>query len=208
MSAARVAAPAVLAIVLAGSAMGCAVQNAPAGALPTALESREEAYGAWAHLVVEAAPAPVAGELLAVAPDSLWVLEDGGVRAVATAAVVDGRLVVYNARHRVLAAETLLGMISTISNGVFLGLTAPMWIIGGTIATRRRSREPVLELPIRVWIRLEPFARWPQGLPPGIDRDTIHPNPEMVAPSRSDGEGAGPRDRRGNLPAPGHVPRG
>jgi hypothetical protein len=71
----------------------------------------------------------------------------------------------------------LLGTLSTISNGAFLLFTAPMWIIGGSIATGARSFEPIVDYPKRDWGHLAPFARYPQGMPRGIDRKQIKMKP-------------------------------
>jgi hypothetical protein len=48
-----------------------------------------------------------------------------------------------------------------------------MWIIGGSIAATSRSFDPVVDYPSKPLIDFAPFARYPQGLPPGLDRGAI-----------------------------------
>jgi hypothetical protein len=62
----------------------------------------------------------------------------------------------------------LLGTLSTISNGGFLIFTAPMWLIGGSLAVGGESRAPERKSPPLTWVELAPFARFPQGIPDGI----------------------------------------
>lgn len=109
------------------------------------------------------------GELIAVTPDSLWVLSPGGGDIVALPDLVGGQMVGWNSQYGNVGAAAILGTLSTISNGWFLFLTAPMWVVGGSLAAASQSRHPIIRaLPPR-WMELRRFARFPQGLPPGID---------------------------------------
>jgi hypothetical protein len=68
-------------------------------------------------------------------------------------------------------------VVSTISNGYLLGITAPLWIITGIVASSNESRAPLRGVPPLVWADLAAYARFPQGLPPGIDLGEIRPKP-------------------------------
>jgi hypothetical protein len=50
-------------------------------------------------------------------------------------------------------------------------------MIGGSIATGSRSFEPIIDYPKKDLSRFLPFARYPQGLPDGIDRSQIRMKP-------------------------------
>lgn len=156
---------------------GCASHTAPDGFLPIPEEAPRHAFGGWIDLEVGtgAARERVAGELIAVSEDTVWVLGDDGLRAVGTAAVVDGRLVGYDSQYARVVGATTLGSLSTIANGFALIFTFPMWLIVGSAAARGQSRAPIVDAPPPRWSALAPWARFPQGLPPGLDPGTLEP---------------------------------
>jgi len=116
----------------------------------------------------------VQGELLAATTDSLFVLPlDGPFHAVARPTVTELQLTAYDANWGYLGVWTALGTLSTLSHGLFLPLSAPVWIIGGSVATSSQSRRPVFTNPPLETLRR--FARFPQGLPPNLARDQLRP---------------------------------
>jgi hypothetical protein len=155
----------------------CAGNSAPQGWLPPAAEAQATAYGGWIELTYRDANGErrSQGELIAVTADSVWVLEGNGGKVVPTAMVKSGKLTGYASRKGTLAAWTALGTLATLSNGVVLVGTAPMWLIGGSLATASESRAPVRESPPLSWVELAPFARFPQGMPAGIELGALHP---------------------------------
>lgn len=156
---------------------GCASHQAPDHFLPTVREAQREVFGGWIELSVrdQGGLQRLAGELIAVSLDSLWVLDGSGGTAVGTDAVEEGKLVAYNSEWGRVAGGAALGTLSTISNGVFLIFTAPMWIVGGSIAASSQSRLPIQKLPDTGWFALIPFARFPQGMPPGVELRSLRP---------------------------------
>lgn len=182
-----------LAIALAGGATGCATHAAPDGLLPDPMEAQTDAYGSWIQLTVAPDSSWVTGELIAVSEDSVWVLGlDGRARVVAADAVTSGKLVAYDAEHGKVAVATLLGIGSTISNGAFLMITGPLWLLLGTVAAANHSRIPIQELPpvatdhrADSWAGLAPFARFPQGLPPDMRPESLRPRPVAYSPLES-----------------------
>lgn len=170
---------------------GCASNTAPAGWLPTPQEAGRDAYGGWIELTVgtKADPRPIEGELLAASPDTLWVLSSAGAREVPASTILDGKLTGYNARAGTVAAAAAAGFVSTITNGVVLLLTAPAWVIVGTVATAAQARAPVMRGPgqLRDWTYLAPFARFPRGLPAGIRLDQIRSKPPRTVPPTGPG---------------------
>ena len=185
MCGARVYLWAGLATAVAGAA--CAGSSAPKEWLPKPVEAQATAYGGWIELTHQSSAKPrlTEGELIAVSADSVWVLSDSQGVVIPTSAVGKGKLTVYAAQTGTLRAWTVLGALSTLSNGGFLIFTAPMWIIGGSIATGGESRAAERKHPPLTWTELAPFARFPQGMPEGVELTALRPkkNATRAAPS-------------------------
>lgn len=161
-------------------AVACAGNPAPAGFLPSPAEAVRDVYGGWIEVTVSAGrrDSTIAGELIAARVDTVWILPDsGGVVAVSTTTVKQGRVARYNSEAGAIGGFTALGVVSTISNGYLLGITAPLWIITGIVASSNESRAPLRGVPPLVWADVAAYARFPQGLPPGIDLGEIRPKP-------------------------------
>ncbi len=126
-----------------------------------------------------------AGELIAVSTDSVWVLTNDQGLVIPTASVREGKLTGYAARS--LRGWTLVGTLSSISNGAFLVFTMPAWLIGGSVANRSESRAAERKSPPLQWAELAPFARFPQGLPAGT-RDQWVVEEEGPRPGGADNE--------------------
>ena len=165
----------------------CAGNTAPKGWLPKPIEAQAAAYGGWIELTyAEPDERHTYGELIAVSAESVWVLSGSQGLVIPTAAVKKGKLTAYAAQKDGLTAWMLLGTLSTISNGGFLIFTAPMWLIGGSLAVGGESRAPERKSPPLTWVELAPFARFPQGLPEGIAltelQETMVPTPATRRP--------------------------
>jgi hypothetical protein len=165
----------------------CASNTAPKGWLPKPIEAQAAAYGGWIELTyAESEERRTDGELIAVSAESVWVLSGNQGLVIPTAAVKKGKLTAYAAQRNGLTAWMLLGTLSTISNGGFLIFTAPMWMIGGSLAVGGESRAPERKSPPLTWVALAPFARFPQGLPEGMALTALQekevPTPEERRP--------------------------
>lgn len=157
---------------------GCVSTSAPDAWESSSEEMQRTAYGAWVDVQYgdAAAPDTVQGELLAATTDSLFVLPlDGPFRAVARPTINELQLTAYDANWGYLGAWTTLGALSTASHGGFLILSFPVWVIGGSAAASAQSRRPVYTNPPLDTLRR--FARFPQGLPPGVARDQLRSKP-------------------------------
>ncbi|HKE90058.1 MAG TPA: hypothetical protein VKB45_06960 [Gemmatimonadales bacterium] len=167
----------------------CAYNPAPGGFLPGPSEAGQDGYGAWIEVGVPVAgrsDTTITGELIAASADTLWILPDSGrVAAVPTRTVRNGQVARYRSEAGSVAGFTALGVVSTISNGAFLLLTAPAWLITGIVASSNESHAPLRHLPPRAWADLAADARFPQGLPPGIDLGEIRPKPGIRKASAS-----------------------
>ena len=149
---------------------GCARNSAPEGWLPKPKDAQATAYGGWIELRYNQGTEQRAdGELIAVSADSVWVLSRDQALVIPTTAVRAGKLAAYAAQKGGRTLWTVVGTLSTISNGWFLFFTAPMWIIGGPFAVGSESRAPERKSPPLIWGELAPYARFPQGMPEGIE---------------------------------------
>jgi hypothetical protein len=165
----------------------CAGNTAPKGWLPKPIEAQAAAYGGWIELTyAEPDERHTYGELIAVSAESVWVLSGNRGLAIPTATVKKGKLTAYAAQKDGLTAWMLLGTLSTLSNGAFLILTAPMWLISGSLAVGGESRAPERKTPPLTWVELAPFARFPQGIPDGLALTALQekevPTPEERRP--------------------------
>ena len=201
----RRAALACAALACAGS-IGCGATLAPRHWLPTAREAQREGYGGWITARTEhgATLQTLSGELLAISDDSVLVLTSGGAVGAALADVRSATLEAYDTQSGDVGKMTLAGAVTSISTGAGLLLVAPLWIVTGTIATSAiaaRGRHEVREADRAgsgagetrgnraSWMELRLFARFPQGIPPGLDVSRLelapanrHPRPTGTKP--------------------------
>ena len=159
----------------------CAGNTSPPGFLVGPRIAQSQAYGGWVELRV-ANGTSVDGEMIAVTADSVWVLGVGREGAVApvvlpVASIREGKLTINDAEVGNVAGMTALGVLSTISNGLVLILTAPVWIIVGTAAGSAQSYTPQRRVPPLRWAELNASARFPQGMPSGVSLAQLRPKP-------------------------------
>ena len=167
----------VVPILIAGLAAGCAASHAPTGYLPKPAEAPWNPRGGWITVQYgdSADEWVLDGELVAVEGDSVYVLTGEGLEAAPAAGVRRAELWGYQSEHGRLAAWTVVGTLSCASNGIVAVLSAPVWAISGTLSTASQSRAPRLTRPSDPWARFRSYARFPQGLPPGLDRGSLRP---------------------------------
>jgi len=155
--------------------LSCAATHAPRGWLERPNDSQTDTFGGWLNLETKT-KRKLAGELIAISNDSIFVVTET-FDAVALTEIESARLVAYKSNIEDMSGLVAAGTLSTVTNGLLLVGTAPMWILGGSIATGIRSHEPIIDYPRKELSRFAPFARYPQGLPPGIDRGQIEMKP-------------------------------
>lgn len=122
-------------------------------------------------VLVRARARDVKGELLAVDPDKLWILEDPDeqpqlvtvprrdVQRVSVEAFPSGAILP--------ATWTAIGTASTVSHGFFLIFSAPIWLGTGIPVSVDQAMSNDLDVNRRELGGLFQFARFPQGMPPG-----------------------------------------
>ncbi len=170
---------------------GCAGTGAPRGWLPNAAATQEEAHGAWISIRhrSEGDAVRTEGEFIAVGDDTVFVLVTDGAAgslvAIPRSPDLTAKLGTYNPATGGIVAWTLLGTVSTVSHGFNLILSAPVWIITGTVVTNKQARTAIERYPgdnpWDAWDELRVFARFPQGLPESVDRALLEPRlPELA----------------------------
>ncbi len=165
----------------------CATTNAPSHWLSEPDQVASDERGGW--IDITSLRGGIMGELIAVTKDTVFAA-DSVLHAVPSRDIASARLVTYDASS--MGAYVFLGTLATASNGWFLLATAPMWIIGGSIAAVSRSYDPIIDYPNTPLSDFASFARYPQGLPPGLDRGAIKmkmgSEQKLSQPSQSGGK--------------------
>ncbi|MEX2182668.1 MAG: hypothetical protein WD771_11550 [Gemmatimonadaceae bacterium] len=172
MSGARV----VLGIALALTAAGCATTQGPKRWLATGAETQTTAFGGWAELRLVSGDS-VKGELIAVSHDVLWIMRDSAVAIYIKGDVQGGRVIGWNSAASDVITIAFFGVVSTLTHGALLIISAPIWMFVGGMASNSQAELPVRHLTVTDWSQLGAWARFPQGLPDGLDLATLRPKP-------------------------------
>lgn len=157
------------------AAMGCASTTAPSKWLAPPIETQRQAFGGWISVDYQTnrLKSEIHGELIAVAPDSIFVLAADRFWAIPAKQITKAKLTAYDPNVGPLALWSFLGTLSTASHGFVLIISAPIWIISGTAASSAQSYQPQLSFPKKPWNEFRKYARFPGGLPQGLDRKTL-----------------------------------
>jgi hypothetical protein len=148
-----------------------------------------DGHGGWI-VVTDRHGAEIAGELIAIDPGAVRVLGATGLVSVARSDVASARLWAWEGEHGRVGVWGGLGTLSTISHGYFLLISAPIWLITTGITTAVETYAPIVSYPGDGWDKLAIWARFPQGMPPGVyagDLVQQHraPAPPAAAPAPS-----------------------
>jgi hypothetical protein len=171
-------------LTLVGSS-GCASNPVPSRLRVTKEQAVMSGKGAPARVTFHN-QAITFGELIAASADTIWILtEQGQLDFYRVSAIESVALGIHDNDAVMVGAWTALGSISTISHGVFLVFTLPIWLASGLSMTVQESRSGNLEYPPWPLVALTPYARFPQGAPFGITaaRLTGAARPTPLAPS-------------------------
>ena len=145
---------------------GCATSK-PKPMLPAFSAADRDPFGGWVVVKMQEPKTPdIQGELIAIGPDRLFVLTPAGGIEVPKASIHQATVTLYD--PRTLLANVGLGMLLSLSNGVFASATIPLWGVAGGMALREVTIASELEYPASPWEALIKGARFPQGLPNGV----------------------------------------
>ena len=164
---------------------GCAGTGAPKGWLPHGKAESGDAYGAWIMVERETGSRrqQLAGEFLALGPDSAFVLTAARLEAIPLADVHRAKVVFYNPRADEVGIWTAWGSLSTLSHGVGLIFSLPLWVGVGSSLTVMQRNSAIEDYPhggddgqaAERWAGMNRFARFPQGPPPDIRTLSLPP---------------------------------
>jgi hypothetical protein len=154
---------------------GCAGAPGPREYLSTAPEAVHAARGGWVMVVRRDPDATFGtqlvaeGELLAAGADTLHVLTRAGPLTVVRAPRDRVTLIGEHNRAGERAFASLGLSFFCLSNGWFGAITLPLnWLVG-IVESHMQSRVGVLEIRDGPWDACRARARFPQGMPPGLD---------------------------------------
>lgn len=182
----------VLSLILAALVAGGACKSNPDPRSPSTEEVQRQSLGGWV-VVSSRRSGQVMGELIAVDAGALYLLTwmpPPGQRqlyAIPVPDILRVELFRYVSQSG-LGAWGILGTASTISHGFFLIFTAPIWVLSASLAAGSEAGHVAISYPSHSLAELGMWARFPQGLPPGLDaRALVTPlpvAPPPVAPPR------------------------
>lgn len=114
----------------------------------------------------------IVGELIATAPD-VYILarfrnHPPALVSRPRAAIAQLDVYPYVDGNADLESWGVVGTLSTIANGYFLVFTAPAWIATTVLGATFEGRSAHVRYPDKPWDELTKWARFPQGMPPGM----------------------------------------
>jgi hypothetical protein len=186
--------------------ISCKTFHAPPQYLPTAKQAQSDVYGGW--IEVKTNKGNINGELIAIQEKRVFVADLRTLHEIDLEDILSARLVTYNPESSKVFFHTAGGIVCTVglagliptmilSTGkvsfeVFLWLlvspivaaiwTTPIWVTVGTGAAIYQSNLPIIDYPKKPLDAFIPFARFPQGIPPDVDKNSIRmkiPKKEM-----------------------------
>lgn len=178
----------IIALVLFTLLIGCASTKAPSGWHESPTDVDFHAWGAWLQLKVIPDKATSindyedkyvrddlkigGGEFISFQDSLVYLLNNDKLVKIPFQRIYRAEIEISDNKKTWLALWSLLGFASTMSHGWFLGISAPVWLIWGSVATvgeSNRNRFITDEQDYKWWVKSRKFARFPQGLPPDFD---------------------------------------
>ena len=153
---------------------GCATAPGPRQHLLTAPEVVRTAWGGWVEVRrrdggSESAQLLAAGELLAASADTLHLLTQAGLSTVVRMPEDRVILVCEHNRAGEVAGVGFLQSLACVFNGWFMWITMPLTWVAGAIDSQTQARVGVVKIDAGTWDVCRECARFPQGMPPGLD---------------------------------------
>jgi hypothetical protein len=180
-----------LAIALVAAVGGCATNPLPDDRPVSQERAITSGRGAYALAFMSQGGA-LTGELIAFGDRGVLILgEDHTLRTLELGSLHELRLGVHDNMKGGFIAWMALGALSTASHGLWLIFSAPSWLVAGSLATSNESQRGVFDCPphegtthpdaacLELAAR---FARFPQGLPPGVDEAKLLGRAPVIAP--------------------------
>lgn len=124
----------------------------------------------------------LSGELIAIQSDTMYILTGTGLEGIRTSQIYEAVLYMYGNMSGKFAIVTALLYLPdivaamVIGEPAFLALGIP-WILTGSILSvaEGSNHSNLLNYPYNCQLQeLKKFARFPQGMPRGIDKSRLH----------------------------------
>ena len=165
----------------------CATVKIPASYRYSARQLKREITGNWIIIklnsgIIADPDTILAGELIAIQSDTIYLTTPKGLKGVQVTSVVQADLYMYVNQPGSYAVLTgllyLPDVVAALVTGIpgFLLLGVP-WIVTGSIITTSEAsnHSNILNYPFFCKLdELKKFARFPQGMPPNIDKTRLH----------------------------------
>jgi len=153
---------------------GCASSGAPDGYLPGDEESQWDVYGSWLTLKIRnmTGDSTLAGEFISVKDSSICILTESRLEFVPYYMIEHVQLESHRNKSDLIGAWAALGTLSTISHGVILVISAPVWLLSGIpmASAESYSGKIIVDTPdLNWWTTNTKFSRFPQGIPNSVD---------------------------------------
>jgi hypothetical protein len=152
---------------------GCATTYAPDNWLPETDDVPQNTHGGWIAVVTQEVTSQsdeewmeYSGEFIALDKDNVYVLYDS-LYVIAKNKIVNSVVDLDQKNTGIYALWVILGSLSTISNGYYLAITFPLWLIAGIPTASGESYRDMHdeEYPDEVyWNDVNKFSRFPQGV--------------------------------------------
>jgi hypothetical protein len=151
----------------------CADNPVPGHRIPAPADLGRQPTGSWIA-VTGTDGVLVVGELIAIDRGQMFVLpEDRRLWVRATDQIARARLVAYAPDRRGIWTWGGLGTLSTITHGGFLFISAPVWIATTVGALVWDTQGAFTDTPDRGLEEIRAYARFPQGLPEGVNANSL-----------------------------------
>jgi hypothetical protein len=167
---------------------GCRNLLIPASYMPPPKEVKKNITGSWIRIVTPSDTAPdinreLYGELIAVQSDTVYALTDSGFIAVNKDNIRSAVLYIFKPPAGTISLITAISLLPNFI-GAFIGseytfyfleMGIPLLIAGATMAATEIPGNSRLDHPLKNPIGdFTKFARFPQGLPPGLNRNSLY----------------------------------
>ena len=152
---------------------GCAASYAPDDWLPETEDIPKSERGGWITIIVsdtvdKQQPKLIqySGEFLGIDTESVYILYDS--LYILKRTTIQNSIVELDQKHITgYGIWTCLGVAASFTNGVLMIITAPIWIISGTLSVTGETYRDRYEQEFPgddYWKNVNKFSRFPQGL--------------------------------------------
>jgi hypothetical protein len=173
--------------------IGCAASHAPHNWLPSSKGLAAEPYGGW--IFVESGingGRTFSGEFIGTTDSSVGILSPDGFKFIPFAEIQYVNLKIHLDDHSDIALWGLVGSLSTLTHGLGLVLTLPVWLITTIASTSAESHNGLFtqdfdsngQQETSWWSKHQMYARFPGGIPKGLDCTKL--KAKKAAPSYED----------------------